>query len=47
MPEDTERRPVPEIQPNGSPAQAWELETGHDCMITMPGELTDLLLKLG
>jgi hypothetical protein len=24
----------------------WELPTGHDCMITMPVELTDLLLKL-
>ncbi|CAM5664852.1 Esterase OS=Streptomyces antimycoticus OX=68175 GN=SANT12839_076770 PE=4 SV=1 [Streptomyces antimycoticus] len=35
------------IQPNGSPAQVWELETGHDCMITMPGELAELLLKLG
>ncbi|MEV0640719.1 alpha/beta hydrolase family protein [Streptomyces sp. NPDC050619] len=41
------RRPVPAIQPNGSPAQVWELATGHDCMITMPVELTELLLKLG
>jgi hypothetical protein len=24
----------------------WELPTGHDCMITMPAELSDLLLKL-
>ncbi|AQZ62065.1 salicylate esterase [[Actinomadura] parvosata subsp. kistnae] len=45
-PEGIERRPVPPIQPNGSPAQVWELPTGHDCMITMPAELTDLLLKL-
>jgi pimeloyl-ACP methyl ester carboxylesterase len=35
------RRPVPAGQP------VWELPTGHDCMITMPAELTDLLLKLG
>ncbi|PXX57384.1 alpha/beta hydrolase family protein [Nocardia tenerifensis] len=39
------RRPVP-LQPNGSPAQVWELPTGHDCMITMPVELSELLLKL-
>lgn len=37
--------PVPAVQPNGSPAQVWELPTGHDCMITMPGELSELLLK--
>ncbi|MER6139818.1 alpha/beta hydrolase family protein [Streptomyces sparsogenes] len=41
------RRPVPATQPNGSPSQVWELATGHDCMITTPVELTDLLLKLG
>ncbi|MFK0292802.1 alpha/beta fold hydrolase [Streptomyces sp. NPDC090442] len=40
------RRPVPAIQPNGTPAQVWELPTGHDCMITMPTELSELLLKL-
>jgi pimeloyl-ACP methyl ester carboxylesterase len=40
------RRPVPAIQPNGAPAQVWELPTGHDCMITMPDELANLLLKL-
>jgi pimeloyl-ACP methyl ester carboxylesterase len=34
------RRPVPAGE------TVWELPTGHDCMITMPGELTDLLLKL-
>lgn len=42
-----ERRPVPATQPNGAPAVVWELPTGHDCMITMPAELTQLLLKLG
>jgi len=41
------RRPVPAIQPNGSPAEVWELPTGHDCMVTMPTELSELLLKLG
>ncbi|PRY44875.1 alpha/beta hydrolase [Umezawaea tangerina] len=41
------RRPVPTTQPNGTPAQIWELHTGHDCMITTPTELADLLLKLG
>jgi pimeloyl-ACP methyl ester carboxylesterase len=47
MPPGVTHRPVPAIQPNGSPAQVWELSTGHDCMITMPAELTELLLKLG
>ncbi|MFE2184965.1 alpha/beta fold hydrolase [Streptomyces sp. NPDC059455] len=47
VPEGITRRPVPAIQPNGSPSQVWELATGHDCMVTMPGELTELLLKLG
>ncbi|MEV0208386.1 alpha/beta fold hydrolase [Streptomyces sp. NPDC050788] len=46
QPEGITRRPVPPMQPNGTPAQVWELPTGHDCMITMPVELTDLLLKL-
>ncbi|MFJ4785007.1 alpha/beta fold hydrolase [Streptomyces sp. NPDC088794] len=45
-PEGFERRPVPATQPNGTPAQVWELTAGHDCMITTPAELTDLLLKL-
>ncbi|WP_406630875.1 alpha/beta hydrolase [Amycolatopsis sp. WGS_07] len=40
------RRPVPALQPNGTPSQVWELPTGHDCMITMPVELSELLLKL-
>ncbi|MFC8565263.1 alpha/beta hydrolase [Streptomyces sp. NPDC057245] len=40
------RRPVPPVQPNGTAAQVWELPTGHDCMITMPTELSELLLKL-
>ncbi|MEU0563620.1 alpha/beta fold hydrolase [Dactylosporangium sp. NPDC006015] len=34
------RRPVPPQD------EVWELPTGHDCMITMPFELTELLLKV-
>lgn len=45
-PEGIIRRPVPALQPNGSPARVWELPTGHDCMITMPAELSELLLKI-
>ncbi|AEN13742.1 MULTISPECIES: alpha/beta fold hydrolase [unclassified Streptomyces] len=37
--------PVPAVQPNGSPARVRELPTGHDCMITMPVELSELLLE--
>jgi pimeloyl-ACP methyl ester carboxylesterase len=46
-PEGFDRRPVPATQPNGTPAEVWELATGHDCMITTPVELAELLLKLG
>jgi pimeloyl-ACP methyl ester carboxylesterase len=46
-PDGFDRRPVPATQPNGAPAQVWELATGHDCMVTMPDELAELLLKLG
>jgi hypothetical protein len=35
------------VQPNGEPAVVCELPTGHDCMVTMPTELAELLLKLG
>ncbi|GAA3829607.1 alpha/beta fold hydrolase [Amycolatopsis tucumanensis] len=45
-PEGFARRPVPAVQPNGTPAEIWELPTGHDCMITTPVELSELLLKL-
>ncbi|MFF2380772.1 alpha/beta fold hydrolase [Streptomyces sp. NPDC058108] len=47
LPDGFARRPVPATQPDGTPAQVWELATGHDCMITMPAELTGLLLRLG
>lgn len=46
MPAGVVRRPVPPVQPNGAAARIWELPTGHDCMITMPGELSELLLRL-
>ncbi|MFH8791115.1 alpha/beta fold hydrolase [Streptomyces sp. NPDC017941] len=46
VPEGITRRPVPAVQPNGSPSRVWELPTGHDCMITMPAELSGLLLGL-
>ena len=45
-PEGITRRPVPATQPNGSPSRVHELPTGHDCMITMPKELGELLLNL-
>lgn len=45
-PDDITRRPVPATQPNGTPAVVRELATGHDCMITMPVELAELLLEL-
>lgn len=40
-------RPVSPVQPNGDPAQVWGLTSGHCCMISMPAELAELLLKLG
>ncbi|GHF71989.1 pimeloyl-ACP methyl ester carboxylesterase [Amycolatopsis bartoniae] len=45
--EGMERRPVPPTQPNGTPSRVWEIDTGHDCMVTKPAELAELLLKLG
>jgi hypothetical protein len=35
------------VQPNGAASQVWELRSGHDCMVTVPDALTDLLLKVG
>jgi pimeloyl-ACP methyl ester carboxylesterase len=46
VPDGFERRPVPALQPNGSPADVRELPTGHDAMITMPDELTKILMDL-
>lgn len=40
------RRPVPPTQPNGAPSRVRELPTGHDSMVTMPAELSALLLEL-
>ncbi|QFZ18360.1 alpha/beta fold hydrolase [Saccharothrix syringae] len=47
VPAGITRRPVPAVQPNGSPARVRELRTGHDCMITTPVELSELLLEVG
>ena len=41
-----QRRPVLPAQPNGTPPQVWTLATGHDCMITMPAELSGLLIQV-
>jgi len=46
-PEGFDRRPVPAVQPNGEPSDVRELATGHDCMITAPAELAELLLDVG
>ncbi|KAA9107722.1 alpha/beta hydrolase [Microbacterium rhizomatis] len=40
------RRPVPPIQPNGTPADVWEIQSGHDCMVIAPSELVELLLTI-
>ncbi|MGZ0151538.1 alpha/beta fold hydrolase [Kribbella sp. WER1] len=45
-PKGITRRPLPPTQPNGRPTQLRELPTGHDSMITMPTELSALLLKI-
>ena len=37
------RRTLPPVAPGW---RCRKLPTGHDCMITMPGELTDLLLEI-
>ncbi|MEV2245487.1 alpha/beta fold hydrolase [Streptomyces sp. NPDC049970] len=44
-PEGIVRRPVAATQPNGTPARIRALPTGHDCMITMPAALSELLLE--
>ena len=45
-PDGLVRRPVPAVQPNGDPARVLEVRSGHDCMVTVPAELTDLLAGL-
>ncbi|MDX3377325.1 alpha/beta fold hydrolase [Streptomyces sp. ME02-6991-2A] len=39
------RRPVPAAQPHGTPSRVREVRSGHDCMVTVPGELAELLLE--
>ncbi|MDX8141578.1 alpha/beta hydrolase [Lentzea sp. BCCO 10_0061] len=45
-PEGVEPRPVPAVQPDGEPADVRELVSGHDCMITVPDELSKMLLDV-
>ncbi|MFD5088887.1 alpha/beta fold hydrolase [Kitasatospora sp. NPDC058406] len=44
-PDGVTRRPVPNTQPNGRPSRVYEVETGHNSMITKPVELSDLLQR--
>lgn len=46
-PEGVTRRPVPAAQPHGAPSRVREVRSGHDCMVTVPGELAELLLEAG
>ncbi|WP_100839846.1 alpha/beta hydrolase [Kitasatospora fiedleri] len=46
VPEGVVRRPVPATQPNGTPSRVWQLRSGHDCMVTVPDQLAELLLKV-
>jgi pimeloyl-ACP methyl ester carboxylesterase len=41
------RQSVSGVRPNGRPVQVWELEGGHDCIITTPSGLAEVLLKIG
>ncbi|MFC1406349.1 MULTISPECIES: alpha/beta fold hydrolase [Streptacidiphilus] len=45
QPTGVTRRPVPRTQPNGEPSRIHELQSGHDCMIIKPAELSELLLR--
>lgn len=45
-PRAADRRPVPAVQPNGTPADVRQIASGHDCMIIAPDELTRMLLDL-
>jgi len=39
------RRSLPSLQPNGEPAVVWQLDAGHDCMVSAPEALLELLLR--
>ncbi|BAJ26301.1 MULTISPECIES: alpha/beta fold hydrolase [Kitasatospora] len=45
LPPGAVRRPVPARQPNGAPSRVRELRSGHDCMVTAPEQLAELLLE--
>ena len=40
------RQPASSVRPNGQSVLVWELQSGHDCMITAPAGLAELLLKV-
>lgn len=42
---DAARRELPDLQPNGEPAVVWELDAAHDCMVSAPDALVELLLR--
>jgi len=44
-PPGMQRKPAPAARPDGAPTRVRELRTGHDCMLTRPAELADLLLE--
>ena len=41
------RRRLPALQPNGDRAVVWQLDAGHDCMVSAPEDLAALLLRFG
>ncbi|MFE1322131.1 alpha/beta hydrolase [Kitasatospora phosalacinea] len=45
LPDGVVRRPVPAARPGDGPSRVRELRSGHDCMVTVPGELAELLLQ--
>ena len=40
------RRPVPATQPSGAPSHVHQLLSGHDCMVTVPEQLSTILLHV-
>ena len=45
-PQEDQSATKPALQPDGTPSRVRELPTGHDCMVTMPAELSELLLDV-
>ena len=40
------RQPGSAVRPDGRPVELWELETSHDCMVTAPAKLAEILLRM-